>query len=157
MSEHKASLHWDLGNSSGSDFLKGRFSRAHHWSFDGGLTVPASASPAVVPATYCNVSGVDPEEAFIASLASCHMLTFIYLASRQGFQIDAYDDDAVGRLAKNDSGAQWISEVTLRPRITYGGDKRPTPSDEEHLHHLAHQQCFITNSVRTAVTVESAR
>lgn len=154
MSEHRASIHWDRGQSNGADFLKGRFSRAHRWSFDGGLTVEASASPSVVPAAYCNVGGVDPEEAFVASIASCHMLTYIYLASKQGFQIDVYEDDAVGLLAKNEGGALWISAVTLRPRITYGGEKKPAPADEERLHHLAHQQCFITNSVKTTVTVQ---
>jgi organic hydroperoxide reductase OsmC/OhrA len=155
MSEHKASIQWDRGGTGGADFLKGRFSRAHNWSFDGGLTIAASASPSVVPAAYCNVAGVDPEEAFVASIASCHMLTYIYLASKQGFQVDGYKDDAVGMLSKTDSGAQWISAVTLHPRIAYGGDRTPTAADEERLHHQAHQQCFITNSVKTAVTVRS--
>jgi len=153
MSEHKASIHWDRGPSSGPDFLKGRFSRAHNWSFDGGTTVPASASPSVVPAAYCNVAGIDPEEAFVASIASCHMLTYIYLASKQGFQIDGYHDDAVGLLSKNDSGALWISAVTLHPRISYDGEKKPTTAEEDRLHHQAHEQCFITNSIKTAVTV----
>lgn len=152
MSEHKASIHWER---SGPDFLRGKFSREHTWSFDGGLTVTASASPSIVPAPYSNPAGVDPEEAFVASLSSCHMLTYIYLASRQGFQIDSYHDDAVGRLAKNETGALWISAVVLSPRVAYSGDKRPTPAEEEALHHQAHLQCFISNSVKTDVSVKA--
>jgi organic hydroperoxide reductase OsmC/OhrA len=153
MSEHKASIHWER---SGPDMLKGKFSREHTWVFDGGLTVKASASPSVVPAPYSNPAGVDPEEAFVASLSSCHMLTYIYLASRQGFLIDSYRDDAVGVLSKNDQGALWISAVTLRPQIIYSGEKRPTPAEEDELHHRAHEQCFISNSVKTAVTVAAS-
>lgn len=154
MSEHKASIHWER---SGPDMSRGKFSREHTWSFDGGLTVAASASPSVVPAPYSNPAGIDPEEAFVASLSSCHMLTYIYLASRQGFLLDRYHDDAVGVLSKNDRGALWISAVTLRPQITYSGDKRPTPAEEDSLHHLAHEQCFISNSAKTEVTVKPAQ
>lgn len=151
MSEHKATITWTR---TGPDFLKGRYSREHTWQFDGGLTVPASPSPSVVPTPWSNPAHVDPEEAFVASISSCHMLTFLFLASRQGFQVDRYQDDAVGVMTKNERGVPWVSAVTLHPRITYGGDRLPTPEDEARLHHLAHEQCFIANSIRTAVTVQ---
>jgi organic hydroperoxide reductase OsmC/OhrA len=151
MSEHKAMIRW-RGN--GPDFLKGKYSREHTWTFDGGASVPASASPAVVPAPWSNPAHVDPEEAFVASLASCHLLTFLYLAGQQGFQIDSYDDEAVGVMAKNEKGVPWVGRVTLHPRIVFGGDKRPTPAEEEKLHHQAHEQCFIANSVKTEVVVQ---
>jgi organic hydroperoxide reductase OsmC/OhrA len=96
---------------------------------------------------------VDPEEAYVAAIASCHMLTFLYVAMREGFVVEAYDDDAVGVMRKNERGAIWVSAVTLTPRIVYGGDKRPTAADVDHLHHLAHEQCFIANSVKTEITV----
>jgi len=150
MSEHKAIIEWQR---TGPDFLKGRYSREHTWTFDGGVTVPASPSPSVVPAPYSNPAHVDPEEAFVAAIASCHMLTFLYLASKDGFQVDNYRDEAVGVITKNERGVPWVSLVTLRPKIAYSGDKVPTPADEERLHHLAHEQCFIANSIRTTVTV----
>src|SRR5579872_1223263 len=106
MSHHQATLHWKL---TGSDFLAGKYSREHTWTFDGGVTVPASASPSVVPGPYSNPSNVDPEEAFVAALASCHMLTYLWLASRQGFQVDRYDDVAIGDMTKNEQGTPWIS------------------------------------------------
>jgi organic hydroperoxide reductase OsmC/OhrA len=150
MSEHKATIRWQRTS---PDFLKGRYSREHTWSFDGGLTISASASPSVVPTPWSNPACVDPEEAYVASLSSCHMLTFIYLAGRQGFQVDSYEDEAIGVMSKNEKGVPWISSVTLRPKIAYSGDKLPTPADQERLHHLAHEQCFIANSVKTEVTV----
>lgn len=153
MSEHKATISW---NRTGPDFLKGQYSREHTWRFDGGFTVSASASPSVVPAPYSNPAGVDPEEAFVAAVSSCHMLSFLYVASRQGFQVDAYQDEAIGAMTRNEKGVPWVSSVTLHPQIVYGGDKHPTPSDEQRLHHLAHEQCFIANSVKTEVTVQAA-
>jgi organic hydroperoxide reductase OsmC/OhrA len=152
MSEHKANISWKR---TGPDFLKGKYSREHTWKFDGGVTVPASPAPAVVPAPYSNPAGVDPEEAFVASVSSCHMLTYLYVAGRQGFQIDSYDDDAVGLVTRNEKGAPWVSSITLHPRIAYSGDKRPTPAEEERLHHLAHEQCYIANSIKTEVTVKT--
>jgi organic hydroperoxide reductase OsmC/OhrA len=109
----------------------------------------------VVPAPWSNPANVDPEEAFVASVSSCHMLTFLYVAARQGFQVDAYDDEAVGVMTKNEKGVPWLSLVTLHPQIVYGGEKRPTPADEEKLHHVAHEQCFIANSIKTQVIVDS--
>jgi organic hydroperoxide reductase OsmC/OhrA len=96
---------------------------------------------------------VDPEEAFVASLSSCHMLTFLHLASKAGFQIESYEDEAVGKVTKNEKGIPWVSLVTLNPRIAYGGEKLPTPADEERLHHQAHEWCYIANSVKTEVVV----
>ncbi len=119
--------------------------------------MPASPSPSVVPEPYSNPAHVDPEEAFVAAISSCHMLTFLYLCSQQGFQVDSYHDEPVGLMTKNESGVPWVSSVTLHPKIVYSGDKLPTPTDEERLHHLAHQQCFIANSVKTEVTVSGAR
>ncbi len=153
MSEHKATLNWQR---SGADFLKGRYSREHTWTFDGGAIMPASSSPSAVPVPYSNPALVDPEEAFVASIASCHLLTYLYLASRQGFQVDSYHDEAVGVLTKNERGVPWVSAVTLNPHIAYSGEKLPTPADEERLHHLAHEQCFIANSVKTQVSVKRA-
>ncbi len=154
MSEHTAIIDWKRAS---PDFLSGKYSREHTWTFDGGLVVPASPSPAVVPAPWSNPAHIDPEEAFVASLSSCHMLTFVYLAQRQKFQVDSYRDEAVGIMTKNEKGAPWISKVTLRPQVVYSGDKLPTAEDEEHLHHLAHEQCFIANSVKTEVVVEAVR
>ncbi len=151
MSTHKATISWRRAS---PDFLKGRYSREHDWKFDGGLTVPASPSPSAVPAPYSNPANIDPEEAFVAAISSCHMLTYLFLASRQGFQVDSYDDEATGVMAKNEQGAPWVSAVALHPRITYSGDALPTADDIERLHHLAHGQCVIANSVKTHVTVE---
>ncbi|PWU20987.1 MAG: peroxiredoxin [Verrucomicrobia bacterium] len=151
MSDHRATISWKRTS---EEFLKGRYSREHTWTFDGGLTVPASPAPAVVPAPWSNPSNVDPEEAFVASISSCHMLTFIFLASRQGFQLDSYQDEAVGVTTKNEKGIPWVSSVTLHPRITYSGPKIPNSAEQDHLHHLAHEQCFIANSVKTEITVQ---
>jgi organic hydroperoxide reductase OsmC/OhrA len=151
MSTHKAIITW---RRTSPDFLKGRYSREHSWKFDGGLTVPASPSSSSVPEPYSNPANVDPEEAFVAAISSCHMLTFLFLASRQGFQVDSYDDEAVGVMTKNEHGVPWVSAVTLHPAIAYSGDTLPTASDKERLHHLAHEQCFIANSIKTRVTVE---
>ena len=151
MSDHKASLRWTR---SGPDFIRGKYSREHTWTFDGGLTVPASPSPSVVPAPWSNTANVDPEEAFVASISSSHMLTFLWVASKEGFIAESYEDEAVGVMTKNERGVPWVSAVTLRPRIVWSGDKLPTPSDLERLHHRAHEGCFIANSVRTRITVK---
>ena len=115
--------------------------------------VPASPSPSVVPAPYSNPAHVDPEEAFVAAISSCHMLTFLYLASKEGIQVDSYDDEAVGVMTKNEKGVPWVSSVALDPQVSYSGEKLPTLAEVKHLHHMAHEQCFIANSVKTEVTV----
>lgn len=138
------------------DFAKGRYSRRHLWRFDGGIELAASASPLVVPKPYSAEDAVDPEEAFVASLSSCHMLTFLDLARRQGFVLDSYEDEAEGVMEKNAEGRFWIASVTLRPRIGFSGDRRPDAAALDRLHHAAHEHCFIANSVRTEVRVEPA-
>ncbi len=112
MSEHKATITWKRTS---PDFLKGKYSREHSWTFDGGLTIPASPSPSVVPVPYSNPAHVDPEEAYVASISSCHMLTFLFIASQQGFQVDSYEDEAIGAMTKNEKGVPWVSSVTLNP------------------------------------------
>ena len=136
------------------DFLKGKYSREHTWTFDGGFSMPASPSPSVVPVPYSKPAHVDPEEAFVASISSCHMLTYLYVASRKGFEVSSYEDDAVGMITKNEQGVPWVSSVVLHPRISYNG-RTPTAEEEHELHHAAHAQCFIANSVKTDVKVES--
>jgi organic hydroperoxide reductase OsmC/OhrA len=154
MSEHKATIRWTR-KATPDDFAKGKYSREHTWSFDGGVTVPASASPSVVPAPWSNPASVDPEEAYVASISSCHMLTFLYVAQKKGFVVESYEDQAVGVMTKSERGATpWVSAVTLHPTIVYGGEKKPTAADEEHLHHEAHEQCFIAQSVKTEITVK---
>ena len=150
MSEHKATVSWSF---SGEDFSKGKFSRAHIWTFDGGLTVAASAAPNVVPAPYSVAANVDPEEAFVASLASCHMLTFLFVAYRKGFTVTQYQDTAIGHMTKNEEGNLWVDEVVLSPQITYG-ERKPSYEEETQLHDGAHHHCFIANSVKTKITVK---
>jgi len=144
--QYKAVIDWKL---SGPDFVKGRYSREHTWTFDGGVTVAASPSPSVVPAPWSNAAHVDPEEAYVASIASCHMLTFLWLASRDGFTVASYVDEAVGVMTKNKQGALWISSVTLDPQLVWSGERLPTADEIAALHHRAHAECFIANSVKT--------
>ncbi len=152
--EHIVTIDWRYPDTNtGSDFLRGKYSREHTWTFDGGIVVPASPSPHVVPVPYSNPAHVDPEEAFVAAIASCHMLTYLYIASKQGFQVDSYCDRAVGILEKLENGTYWVSQVTLNPQIVYSGERQPTAADVGNLHHLAHEQCFIANSVKTCVVV----
>ena len=153
MSEHVATISWKR---SGPDFVKGKYSREHTWTFDGGIVVPASPAPTSVPAPWSNASNVDPEEAFVAAISSCHMLVFLWLASRKGFQLESYEDRAVGVMTKNERGQMWVSKVTLRPSIAWGGEKIPAATEIDHLHHEAHEQCFIANSVKTEIAVENA-
>jgi len=151
MAEHKAMIRW---RHSAGDFLSGKYSREHTWSFDGGVVVPASPAPSVVRPPYSNPANVDPEEALVAAISSCHMLTFLHLASKRGFAVTSYDDEAVGVMTKNERGAWWVSLVTLRPEIAYQGTP-PAPEVEAELHEAAHHECFIANSVRTEIRVET--
>ena len=142
---------WERG---GAKFTDVRYTRGHRWQFDGGVEVAASSSPLVVPLPMSVAAAVDPEEAFVASLSSCHMLSFLYVAAKRGFVIDAYRDEAVGEMTKNDAGRLAITVVTLRPAITFSGDRLPVRADLDAMHHDAHELCFIANSVTTEVRVE---
>ena len=152
MSEHRATVRWEQ---SGGPFAKRQYSRAHSWSFDGGVTVPAAASPSAVPAQITDASAVDPEEAYVAAIASCHLLSFLPLAALAGFEVLRYEDEAVGRMSKNEAGKYWVSEVDLHPRITWAEGKAPDAEREAELHHRAHDDCYIANSVRTEIRVRS--
>jgi PhzF family phenazine biosynthesis protein len=152
MSSHFALVRWQRNS---PEFVSGKYSREHTWEFDGGVVVPASPSPHVVPAPWSNPENVDPEEAFVASVASCHLLTFLWLASKAGFSVARYVDRAEGRLARNEAGRLWVSEITLRPDIGWEGARRPSAEEIERLHEAAHAECFIANSVRTEVRVEA--
>lgn len=154
MATHKATVRW---NRASPDFVKGRYSREHTWTFDGGIIVAASPAPSVVPAPYSNPANVDPEEAFVASVSSCHMLTFLHVASKAGFEIKSYEDEAVGVMTKNEKGVPWVSTITLHPRIVWGDARRPTREEEDRLHHAAHEQCYVANSIKTVVSVEGAQ
>ena len=153
MATHTATVRWSA--SPGEDYAKGQYSRAHEWRFDGGAAVRASASPHIVPAPWSDAAGVDPEEAFVASLSSCHMLFFVDFARRGGFVIDEYVDEAEGILERRHDGKMWMSRVTLRPRVTWAGGG-PNEAALADLHHHAHDACFIANSVTTEVIVEPA-
>jgi organic hydroperoxide reductase OsmC/OhrA len=148
--EYRATISW---RREGEDFAKGRYSRAHQWRFDGGVSVPASASPSVVPAPYSREDAIDPEEAFIAALSSCHMLTFVDMARRAGIVVDSYEDEAVGVMERIAPGRHAITRVTLRPRIAFVGGV-PDRAKLDELHHQAHEACFIANSVNTTIAVE---
>ena len=143
-----------LWNRNGALFSDNRYSRKHLWQFDGGIDVPASSSPQVVRLPLSEAAAVDPEEAFVASLASCHMLWFLDIAARGGFIIDSYVDDAVGTLAKNSDGKFAMTTVTLKPNVIFSGDKRPSHEDIQRMHHKAHDECFIATSVKSEVRCE---
>lgn len=151
MSTYTATVRWKRG--ADDAFAQGRYTRVHEWAFDGGAVVPASASPHVVPKPYSDDAGVDPEEAFIASLSSCQMLFLLDFARRAGFVLDSYEDRAEGVLEKGADGRIAITRVTLRPRISWSGEA-PDEATLADLHHQAHDACFIANSVRTEITVE---
>lgn len=153
MSEYTARVSWQRDH---APFVDNRYSRAHAWTFDGGVTVPASASPHVVPVPMSEPANVDPEEAFVAALSSCHMLFFLSIAARQRYVVDAYVDDAVGVMEKNEEGRLAMTKVVLHPRIHFSGEKIPDAAQLARLHHLAHTSCFLANSVKTEVTVTSS-
>jgi organic hydroperoxide reductase OsmC/OhrA len=149
--EYTATVAWKRG--ADEAFTDIKFSRAHTWAFDGGVTVPASSSPLSVRVPLSRADAVDPEEALVAALSSCHMLTFLYLAAKQGFVVDSYDDAAVGVMTRNQRGKLFMSKVALRPRIVFSGARQPSPAELAELHHHAHEECYIANSVLTEVTV----
>ena len=152
MSTYTVTIRWS--RSAAEAFTDGRYSRAHEWAFDGGAVVPASSSPHIVPLPFSDLAGVDPEEAFVASLSSCHMLFFLDFARRAGLVVEGYEDVAEGVMAKRDDGRMAMTLVTLRPKITWGGDA-PDADALAALHHKAHEACFIANSVTSEVRIES--
>lgn len=153
MSTHTATIRWA---NHGPDFMKRRYSREHTWHFDGGAVVNGSPSPHIVPAPWSNPAGVDPEEAFVASVSSCHMLWFLHVAIDAGFCAESYEDAAEGIMTKNERSVPWISRITLRPKISWGGSRIPNDEEVAQLHHAAHEQCFIAASIKTEVTIEPA-
>ncbi len=148
MSEHRVTIVWQRGEQA---FTDNAYSRGHLWKFDGGLTVPASASPDVVPLPMSIAENVDPEEAFVAALSSCHMLTLLAIAAKRGFVIDSYTDAAVGITGKNADGRICVKQVILEPKISFTGSRIPTDEQLRKLHDQAHHNCFIANSVTTEV------
>lgn len=152
MAKYSAQVRWQRDE--GEDFTGNRYSRAHEWHFDGGAVVPASASPHIVPLPYSIEANVDPEEAFVAALSSCHMLFFLSLAGRDGHVVDAYVDDAMGTMGRDEDGRQYVDRVVLRPQVRFADGTEPDRGRLEALHHAAHERCFIANSVRTEVVTE---
>lgn len=151
MSTYSATIAWQRGQQTFSDH---RYSRRHVWRFDGGIEVPGSSSPQVVPLPMSDASAVDPEEAFVASLSSCHLLWFLDIAARAGWVVDDYLDDASGVLARNSAGQQAMTLVTLRPRVRFAGDRLPDAAEVRRLHDAAHHACFIANSVKSELRCE---
>jgi len=151
MSEYSATIKWSRGD---QGFADDTYSRGHEWSFDGGLTVPASASPGIVPLPMSIAENVDPEEAFVASISSCHMLFFLSLAAKRGIVVDQYTDDAVGTMAKDIDGNMAMTKIVLRPDCRYAGESLPEAELIEKLHHRAHRLCFIANSIKSDVVTE---
>ena len=149
--EYRARVHWERG---AAVFTDNRYSRGHSWHFDGGVTVPASSSPYTVRVPLSVEAAVDPEEALVAALASCHMLWFLSLAATDRRRIDDYSDAAVGFMGRNVAGRIAMLRVTLRPRVRFSGERLPTRAEIVQLHERAHQECFIANSVTTAVQIE---
>ncbi|MBB3964586.1 OsmC family protein [Rhizobium metallidurans] len=152
MTTFSAQVAWQRGE---DNFIDGRYSRGHSWSFDGGITVPASASPHNVPLPYAVAENVDPEEAYVAALSSCHMLFYLWIASKKRIGIDSYVDDALGVMEKVD-GRMMVSRVELRPKVVYA-DEIPTREVEAAMHHQAHELCFLANSVKTVIEIRLDR
>ncbi len=152
MSEHLATVEWSRGD---QDFTGNRYSRAHDWRFDGGAVVRGSSAPASVPEPMSDPGAVDPEEALVAALSSCHMLFFLAFAAKAGFTVDSYRDEAVGVLGRDARGKTSITTITLRPAATFSGALVPDAAAIDDLHHRAHEACYIANSIRAEVTVEA--
>jgi organic hydroperoxide reductase OsmC/OhrA len=150
MSRHSATITW---NRNGAVFSDNRYSRAHRWQFDGGLDVPGSSSPHVVHVPLSDPAAVDPEEAFVASLSSCHLLWFLDHARRRSLVVERYEDQAVGEMTRNEQGRLWMSRVTLQPEVSFVG-RQPDRAELDAIHHAAHEDCFIAASVRTEVRCE---
>ena len=153
MQQFEAKLVWERGE---QDFAGQRYSRAHEWMFDGGLRVPASSSPLSVPLPMSNPANLDPEEALVAAVSSCHMLFFLSIAAQRGYTIDRYGDHAVGELDRNAEGRMAMTRITLRPAIAFSGAALPDAAARAAMHHLAHEKCYIANSIKADVVVAEA-
>ena len=151
MAQYGTEILWLRGE---QDFLSNRYSRRHVIRFDGGVDLLGSSSPHVVPVPLSDPRAVDPEEAFVASLSSCHMLWFLSIAAKRGFCVDRYLDAAVGTMAKNAASKMAMTMVTLHPDVTFSGAMQPTRAQIDQMHHEAHEECFIANSVTTEVRCE---
>ncbi len=151
MSTHRAQIVWQR---EGKPFVGGEYSRSHCWRFDGGIEFKASASPQIVPAPQGESAAVDPEEAFVASLSSCHMLWFLATAQREGWIVDSYDDEASGTLGRGPDGRMRLASITLRPRVVFAGSQGPSADDLAHLHHAAHEACFLAAVVSAPIAIE---
>jgi len=151
MATYTAEIRWDRG---AQEFTNNRYSRAHTWRFDGGTVVPASSSPAVVPLPMSDATAIDPEEAFVASLSSCHMLWFLAIAAKRGYTVDSYSDEAGGVMGRNAAGKLAMLKVTLRPLVRFSGSGQPDRSTLDALHHAAHEECYLANSVSTEIQIE---
>jgi len=155
MSNYTATIRWS--RKSGEPFLDGRYSRAHKWAFDGGAEVAASSSPSVVRVPFSDPAGVDPEEALVASLSSCHMLFFLDFAKQAGFVVDAYEDAAGGVMEKGADGRVRMTRVTLRPAPRFSGEKQPSEAEIAEINHKAHEACYIANSVTAELVVAGVK
>ena len=151
MSSYTAKITWK--SESSEAFVKNQYSRAHEWSFDGGITVPASSSVHAVRLPFSVENAVDPEEALVAAASSCHLLSFLWVVSTKGFIVESYEDNAVGEMTKNEQGKEWISRITLDPQIIWG-ERKPTVTELAEMHHTAHEYCYIANSIKSEVVVK---
>jgi organic hydroperoxide reductase OsmC/OhrA len=152
MHKYTAKVSWKRN---GAVFTDIKYSRGHEWSFDGGISVPASSSPLFVRPPLSVLEAIDPEEALIAAASSCHMLYFLYFAAKKGFVVDSFIDNAEGLVEKNERGKQVLTRITLKPQITYSGTKTPNAEELAELHHHAHDECIIANSINSEVVIES--
>ena len=148
--EYRATIRWARD---GAVFTDNKYSRGHKWIFDG-IEVPGSSAPSSVKLPYSVAEAVDPEEALVAALSSCHMLFFLAFAAKQGFVVERYEDQALGTMSKNERGKLYVSKVVLSPAVAFMGEKRPTAQELDHLHHLAHEECYVANSVKAEIVVE---
>ncbi len=151
MSEYYATINWQHTN--GEDFIDNQYSRGHLWMFDGGLTVPASSSPHIVPLPFSIAANIDPEEAFVASIASCHMLFFLSIAAKKKFSIEQYTDEAIG-VMETLNGKTAMTKVMLKPKIKFFGDQQPNTNQIKKMHDQSHEQCFIANSIKTKIIIQ---
>ena len=154
MGDYRATVRWRIAD--GEVFTANRYNRRHEWCFDGGAIVSGCAAPGYLPAALIDESAVDPEEALLASAASCHMLYFLAYAAKEGFSIQSYEDNPTGHVEKNADGDPWISRIVMHPFAEFVGEKRPSAAEVEALHHRAHKSCIIANSLKSELAIEPA-